>query len=78
MKLLLQSTGRVLMKIKERVRTLQYQKAKQHLLTRAVKEGRPVVHVKDERIRQPLNHFDSQNTKTFLQVSTCPLLTWQV
>lgn len=55
------------MKIKERVQQLQYQKVKQHSLARALSERRPVAQVKDGLIRQPLNHFDSLNTKTFPQ-----------
>ncbi|XP_042343077.1 thymus-specific serine protease [Plectropomus leopardus] len=59
--------GRTLMKIKERVRNLQLQKAKQHLLTHTVSGRQPLKHVKEGRIHQQLDHFNRQDLSTFPQ-----------
>ncbi|KAM7413585.1 hypothetical protein PAMA_020797 [Pampus argenteus] len=59
--------GRVLRKIKERVRNLQLQKAKQHLLIQTVSGHQPLQHVKEGRIHQQLNHFSRQDVSTFPQ-----------
>lgn len=60
--------GRILKKIKERVRNLQLQKAKQLLLTRAASGRQPLQHVKEGRIHQQLDHFNRQDVNTFPQV----------
>lgn len=60
--------GRLLTKIKERVRHLQLQRAKQHLLTRAASGRQPLQHVKEGRIHQKLDHFNRQDARTFPQV----------
>nr|XP_020442276.1 thymus-specific serine protease-like isoform X1 [Monopterus albus]XP_020442287.1 thymus-specific serine protease-like isoform X1 [Monopterus albus]XP_020442296.1 thymus-specific serine protease-like isoform X1 [Monopterus albus] len=60
-------TGRVMWKIKERVRDVQLQKAKQHLLTYTVGGSQLVRHVKEGRIHQPLDHFNQQDIGTFPQ-----------
>ncbi|XP_036932963.1 thymus-specific serine protease [Acanthopagrus latus] len=59
--------GRLLTKIKERVRHLQLQRAKQHLLTRAASGRQPLQHVKEGRIHQKLDHFNRQDARTFPQ-----------
>ncbi|XP_027135967.1 thymus-specific serine protease [Larimichthys crocea] len=59
--------GRILKKIKERVRNLQLQKAKQLLLTRAASDRQPLQHVKEGRIHQQLDHFNRQDVNTFPQ-----------
>ncbi|XP_029301856.1 thymus-specific serine protease-like [Cottoperca gobio] len=59
--------GRILMKIKERVRDLQLQKAKQHLLALTVGGRQPLQHVKEGRIHQQLDHFNRQDVNTFAQ-----------
>ncbi|KAI4814836.1 hypothetical protein KUCAC02_005023 [Chaenocephalus aceratus] len=53
--------GRIVMKMKQRVRDVQLQRAKQHLLTAALQ------HVKEGRIHQQLDHFNRQDAKTFPQ-----------
>ncbi|KAM3875286.1 thymus-specific serine protease [Diretmus argenteus] len=60
-------SGRVLRKIKERVRELQLHKAKEHVLTHTVNGHQPARDAKEGRIRQPLDHFDRQDTETFHQ-----------
>ncbi|KAK2912800.1 thymus-specific serine protease [Channa argus] len=59
--------GRVLRKIKERVRDLQLQKVQQHLLTQTVRGHQPLQHVKEGKIHQPLNHFNRKDVGTFPQ-----------
>ncbi|XP_070826760.1 thymus-specific serine protease [Chaetodon trifascialis] len=59
--------GRILRKIKERVRNLQLQKAKQHLLTQAARGRQPLQHVREGRIHQQLDHFNRQDVSTFPQ-----------
>ncbi|XP_030298317.1 thymus-specific serine protease [Sparus aurata] len=59
--------GRLLTKIKERVRHVQLQKAKQHLLTSAASGRQPLQHVKEGRIHQKLDHFNRQDVRTFPQ-----------
>ncbi|XP_040902925.1 thymus-specific serine protease [Toxotes jaculatrix] len=59
--------GRVLRKIKERVRDLQLQKAKQQLLMHTVSGHQPLRHVKEGRIHQPLDHFNRKHVSTFPQ-----------
>ncbi|KAG8002230.1 Thymus-specific serine protease [Nibea albiflora] len=59
--------GRILKKIKERVRDLQLQKAKQHLLTRAASGRQPLQRAKEGRIHQQLDHFNRQEVNTFPQ-----------
>ncbi|XP_023280806.1 thymus-specific serine protease-like, partial [Seriola lalandi dorsalis] len=60
-------TGRVLRQIKERVRDLQLQRAKQHLLIHTVSGHQPLRHVTEGRIHQPLDHFNRQAVNTFPQ-----------
>ncbi|XP_064828956.1 thymus-specific serine protease-like [Oncorhynchus masou masou] len=60
-------SGRVLRKIKERVRKIQYEKAKKNVLMSAVNGHKPICEVRDGKIHQPLDHFDSQNDETFPQ-----------
>ncbi|KAK6296864.1 hypothetical protein J4Q44_G00330060 [Coregonus suidteri] len=60
-------SGRVLRKIKERVRKIQYEKAKKNVLMRAVNGHKSMGEVRDGKIHQPLDHFDSQNDETFPQ-----------
>lgn len=60
--------GQTLWKIKERLRQLQVQKAKQHLLTLRVKGHQPLLHVKEGRIHQRLDHFNRQDRSSFSQV----------
>lgn len=60
--------GRILRKIKERVRNIQLQRAKQLLLTHAVSGRQPFRHVKEGRIHQQLDHFNRQDVSTFPQV----------
>lgn len=67
------SPGQVLRKIKENVFRAQNQKAKQHLLQHSVTGHQPTYRVKEGRIRQPLDHFDSQSTQTIPQVQRCML-----
>lgn len=60
--------GRVLWRIKERVRQARYEKAKQHVL-RNVLKGHPLkIHAKEGVIHQELDHFDSSREDTFPQV----------
>ncbi|XP_051253528.1 thymus-specific serine protease isoform X1 [Dicentrarchus labrax] len=59
--------GRILRKIKERVRDLQLQKAKQHLLMRTESGHQPLQRVKEGRIHQKLDHFSRQDVSTFPQ-----------
>ncbi|KAM3615582.1 uncharacterized protein V6R79_004372 [Siganus canaliculatus] len=59
--------GRILSKIKERVRDVRLQKAKQHLLTLSASGQQPLKHVKEGKIHQPLNHFRRQDVSTFPQ-----------
>lgn len=59
--------ARILREIKERVRNLQLQKAKQQLLTQAVSGRQPLQHVKEGRIHQQLDHFNRQDVRTFPQ-----------
>uniref|UniRef100_A0A4W6FHF7 Serine protease 16 n=1 Tax=Lates calcarifer TaxID=8187 RepID=A0A4W6FHF7_LATCA len=59
--------GRVLRKIKQRLRDLQLQEAKQRLLLRTASGHQPLQHVKEGRIQQPLNHFNRQDVSTFPQ-----------
>ncbi|XP_041662374.1 thymus-specific serine protease [Cheilinus undulatus] len=56
--------GGILWKIKERVRHLQLQRAKQHLLRQTT---RGLQHVKEGRIQQRLDHFNRQDLRTFSQ-----------
>ncbi|XP_074496690.1 thymus-specific serine protease [Sebastes fasciatus] len=65
--LLLNSTdaGWILRKIKERVRNLQLQEAKQQLQT--ISSRQPLQHVKEGRIHQQLDHFNRQDVSTFPQ-----------
>ncbi|XP_033486617.2 thymus-specific serine protease isoform X1 [Epinephelus lanceolatus] len=65
--LTLTDAGRTLMKIKERVRNLQLQKAKQLLLTHPASGRQPLRHVKEGRIHQQLDHFNRKNVSTFPQ-----------
>ncbi|XP_076137972.1 thymus-specific serine protease [Alosa pseudoharengus] len=59
--------GRVLWRIKERVRQARYQKAKQHLLGHALR-GHPLKsHAKNGVIYQELDHFDSNRKDKFPQ-----------
>ncbi|NP_001140069.1 Thymus-specific serine protease precursor [Salmo salar] len=60
-------SGRVLRKIKEHVRKIQYEKAKKNVLMSAVNGHKPMGEVRDGKIHQPLDHFDSQNDETFPQ-----------
>ncbi|XP_056140094.1 thymus-specific serine protease [Lampris incognitus] len=60
-------SGWVLTKIKERMREVQLQNAKQSVLMRMVSDLSQAEHVGEGKIYQPLNHFDRQNTKTFPQ-----------
>uniref|UniRef100_A0A3B4YV43 Uncharacterized protein n=1 Tax=Seriola lalandi dorsalis TaxID=1841481 RepID=A0A3B4YV43_SERLL len=53
--------------IKERVRDLQLQRAKQHLLIHTVSGHQPLRHVTEGRIHQPLDHFNRQAVNTFPQ-----------
>ncbi|XP_051534522.1 thymus-specific serine protease [Myxocyprinus asiaticus] len=55
-------SGRVLWKMKERVREIQQTRVKQHMMMHT-----STVIPKEGRIHQPLNHFDRKNTKTFPQ-----------
>ncbi|XP_034557452.1 thymus-specific serine protease-like [Notolabrus celidotus] len=59
--------GRTLWKIKERVRQLQLQKAKQQLLTLTARGHQPLKHVKEGRFHQQLDHFNGQDHRTFPQ-----------
>ncbi|KAM9359152.1 thymus-specific serine protease [Symphorus nematophorus] len=59
--------GKILRKIKEHVRNLQLQKAKQLLLTQAASSRQPLQHVKEGRIHQQLDHFNRQDVSTFPQ-----------
>ncbi|XP_074535597.1 thymus-specific serine protease [Halichoeres trimaculatus] len=59
--------GRILWRLKEHVRQLQVQKAKQHLLTLTPKGHQPLLHVKEGRIQQQLDHFIRQDHRTFPQ-----------
>uniref|UniRef100_A0A665VQA6 Serine protease 16 n=1 Tax=Echeneis naucrates TaxID=173247 RepID=A0A665VQA6_ECHNA len=59
--------GRVLREIKERVRDLQLQKAKQRLLMDSVGGHQPLRHVREGRLRQPLDHFNRRRVGTFAQ-----------
>lgn len=62
------TAGQILRKIKERVRNLQLQKAKQHLLTKTTRGHQPLQHVREGKIHQQLNHFSQQDISTFPQV----------
>lgn len=68
------TAGRGLWKIRERVRSVQLQKAKQLLLSQA--GCQTFRHVKEGKIHQPLDHFNPQDLRTFPQVEnesrTCP------
>uniref|UniRef100_A0A8D0A934 Thymus-specific serine protease n=1 Tax=Sander lucioperca TaxID=283035 RepID=A0A8D0A934_SANLU len=57
---------RILRKIKERVRNLQLQEAKQHL-QKQISGHQPLQHVKEGRIHQQLDHFNRQDVSTFPQ-----------
>ncbi|XP_070685910.1 thymus-specific serine protease [Pempheris klunzingeri] len=59
--------GRILRKIKERVRDLQLQRAKQHLLKHAASGQQPPQHVKEGWIHQQLDHFNQHDVRTFPQ-----------
>ncbi|XP_076592242.1 thymus-specific serine protease [Chaetodon auriga] len=59
--------GRILRKIKERVRNLQLQKAKQHLLMQVARGRQPLQHVREGRIHQQLDHFNRLDVSTFPQ-----------
>uniref|UniRef100_A0A7N8Y2Q2 Peptidase S9 prolyl oligopeptidase catalytic domain-containing protein n=1 Tax=Mastacembelus armatus TaxID=205130 RepID=A0A7N8Y2Q2_9TELE len=59
--------GRILWKIKERVRDLQLQKAKQHLLIQVVGGHQPLKLVNEGQIHQPLDHFNRRDVRTFPQ-----------
>lgn len=67
-------SGRILRKIKERVRDVQLQKAKQHLLAHGVSGHQPLRHVKLGRIHQPLDHFNRRSVGTFPQVEKAWML----
>ncbi|XP_078100448.1 thymus-specific serine protease [Sander vitreus] len=58
--------GRILRKIKERVRNLQLQEAKRHL-QKQISGHQPLQHVKEGRIHQQLDHFNRQDVSTFPQ-----------
>ncbi|KAJ8414530.1 hypothetical protein AAFF_G00037320 [Aldrovandia affinis] len=60
-------SGRVMRKLKEHVHRVHYQRAKQHVLMRAVSGNSHMNDVKEELIHQPLDHFDSQVTETIPQ-----------
>ncbi|CAK6965389.1 LOW QUALITY PROTEIN: thymus-specific serine protease [Scomber scombrus] len=60
--------GRILRKIKERVRNLELQKAKQHLLMKTASGHQPLQHVREGKIHQQLNHFSQQDISTFPQL----------
>ncbi|KAI3354518.1 hypothetical protein L3Q82_019032, partial [Scortum barcoo] len=59
--------GRILSKLKERVRNVQLQRAKQHLLTHTASGHQSLQHVKEGRIHQQLDHFNHQDVRTFPQ-----------
>ncbi|CAK6974988.1 LOW QUALITY PROTEIN: thymus-specific serine protease [Scomber scombrus] len=59
--------GRILRKIKERVRNLQLQKVKQHLLMKTASGHQPLQRVREGKIHQQLNHFSQQDISTFPQ-----------
>lgn len=59
------TAARILSKIKERVRNLQLQNAKQRLLANA---GQPVHQVREGTIHQQLDHFNRLDGRTFPQV----------
>ncbi|KAI1894055.1 hypothetical protein AGOR_G00130050 [Albula goreensis] len=60
-------SGRVMRKLRDHVHRFQYQRAKEHLLTRAVSGNRLMSDVKEGVIHQRLDHFDSQVTETIPQ-----------
>nr|XP_006627603.1 PREDICTED: thymus-specific serine protease [Lepisosteus oculatus] len=60
----LAGSGRVFDEIKQRVLERQEQAIKEHLLLQAA-SGRPLV--TEGRLEQPLDHFDRQNNRTYLQ-----------
>uniref|UniRef100_A0A3Q3W8X2 Thymus-specific serine protease n=1 Tax=Mola mola TaxID=94237 RepID=A0A3Q3W8X2_MOLML len=67
--LLFEMPGRILRQIKERVRDVQLQKAKQQLLllSRAATGRQPFHRVKEGRIQQQLDHFNRRAVGTFPQ-----------
>ncbi|XP_041796642.1 thymus-specific serine protease [Chelmon rostratus] len=69
--------GRILSKIKERVRNLQLQKAKLHLLTRVASGRQPLQHVREGRIHQQLDHFSRQDVSSFPQRFFVNEVYWQ-
>ncbi|XP_029963538.1 thymus-specific serine protease [Salarias fasciatus] len=65
--LLLSLVGCILSSIKERVRDARLQKSKQDVQKLLASGHQPSRHVKEAWIRQPLDHFNRQDTKTFAQ-----------
>ncbi|XP_017295714.1 thymus-specific serine protease [Kryptolebias marmoratus] len=61
------SAGRILQKIKERVRDFQLENNKKFLLTLEARGHQPLQHVREARIYQPLDHFNRQDMNTFPQ-----------
>uniref|UniRef100_A0A672GYJ7 Uncharacterized protein n=1 Tax=Salarias fasciatus TaxID=181472 RepID=A0A672GYJ7_SALFA len=59
--------GCILSSIKERVRDARLQKSKQDVQKLLASGHQPSRHVKEAWIRQPLDHFNRQDTKTFAQ-----------
>ncbi|XP_059187041.1 thymus-specific serine protease [Centropristis striata] len=59
--------GRIFWKIKERVRNLQLQKAKQHLQMHTLRGQQLLQHVKEGRVHQQLDHFNRQDMSSFPQ-----------
>ncbi|XP_042560035.1 thymus-specific serine protease isoform X2 [Clupea harengus] len=59
--------GRVLWRIRERVREARNQKAKQYVMRNALRGNRPRGHTKEGLLHQPLDHFDSNREDTFPQ-----------
>ncbi|XP_014836251.1 PREDICTED: thymus-specific serine protease-like [Poecilia mexicana] len=59
--------GRILSKINQRYRDLQARKHKEVFLTLLASKSKPLQHVTEGRVHQPLDHFNRQNVKTFTQ-----------
>uniref|UniRef100_A0A3B3YFS3 Serine protease 16 n=1 Tax=Poecilia mexicana TaxID=48701 RepID=A0A3B3YFS3_9TELE len=60
-------SGRILSKINQRYRDLQARKHKEVFLTLLASKSKPLQHVTEGRVHQPLDHFNRQNVKTFTQ-----------
>uniref|UniRef100_A0A673AZG9 Thymus-specific serine protease n=1 Tax=Sphaeramia orbicularis TaxID=375764 RepID=A0A673AZG9_9TELE len=61
------NTGRVLWKIKERLRDIQLQETEKHLLTGTVTGRHLLQHAQEGKIHQQLDHFNRQDGNTFPQ-----------